>query len=393
MHRLEISNRQARRLWLASQGLSGTPTGPLDVLGMIHKLGFVQIDTIQVVARCQHHILWSRNQNYREKMLNPLLARDRAIFEHFTHDASVLPMDMLPLWRRQFRRIQAKMDRAGWWGMTPPGPIRAEIRARIEREGALCSQDFETDAPRSAEMWARPPHKKALDYMWYGGELATCFRKNFNKYYNLAERVFPDALWRQDMEDHAQVDGLHQAAMDRIWFGTLGEVRKFWDATEVAETKDWAARAKLVPVRIGAADGGWYEAVALPDIEARLADLEAPTSRLRILNPFDPAIRDRNRLERLFGMEYRNEMFVPAAKRIWGYYVFPLLEGDRFVGRLEAKAHRAKDKLEVINLWPEAGVKWTAGRQRKLEAELERLARFVGVGTITEAQGRTVANL
>ena len=92
-------------------------------------------------------------------------------------------------------------------------------------------------------------------------------------------------------------------------------------------------------------------------------------------------------------MEYRNEMFVPAAKRIWGYYVFPLLEGDRFVGRLEAKAHRAKDKLEVINLWPEAGVKWTAARQRKLEAELERLARFVGVGTITEAQGRTVANL
>ena len=115
---LEISNRQARWLWLDAQGLSGTPTGKLDVLAMIHALGFVQIDTIQVVSRCQHHILWSRNQNYREKMLNPLLARDRSIFEHFTHDASVLPMEFLPLWRRQFRRIQAKMDRAGWWMMT-----------------------------------------------------------------------------------------------------------------------------------------------------------------------------------------------------------------------------------------------------------------------------------
>ena len=86
---LRISNRQARWLWLASQVLSDTPTGPLDVYGMIEQLGFVQLDTIQTVSRAHHHILWSRNQNYREKMLNPLLAKDRLIFEHFTHDASV----------------------------------------------------------------------------------------------------------------------------------------------------------------------------------------------------------------------------------------------------------------------------------------------------------------
>ena len=379
---LEISNRQARWLWLDAQGLSGTPTGKLDVLAMIHALGFVQIDTIQVVSRCQHHILWSRNQNYREKMLNPLLARDRSVFEHFTHDASVLPMEFLPLWRRQFRRIQAKMDRAGWWGMTPPGPISEEIKSPIARKGALCSQDFETDAPRSKEMWARPPHKKALDYLWYAGELATCYRKNFNKFYNLADRVFPRDLWEQELPDRDQIDGLHRAAMDRISFGTLGEIRKFWDATEVAETKEWAAQAGLVPVRIKTADGQAYEAFGVPDIEARLAQVSAPTARLRILNPFDPAIRDRTRFERLFGMEYRNEMFVPAAKRKGGDYVFPLLEGDRFVGRLEAKAHRAKDKLEVMNLWVEPGVKWTKARAAKLEAELDRMARFVGVSQV-----------
>ena len=94
--RIDITNRQARGLWLSAQGLAETPTGPLDVLAIIKRLGYVQLDTIQVVSRAHHHILWSRNQNYREPMLNRLLGRDRLVFEHFTHDASVLPMDFLP---------------------------------------------------------------------------------------------------------------------------------------------------------------------------------------------------------------------------------------------------------------------------------------------------------
>ena len=381
MSKLEISNRQARWLWLDVNGLGDAPTGQLDLRAIIRQLGFVQIDTIQVVARCQHHILWSRNQNYREKMLDPLLAKDRAIFEHFTHDASVLPMEFLPLWRRQFQRMKRKMDTASWGG-TPDQDLCVAIRNRIAQEGALSTQDFETDAPRSKEMWARPPHKRALDYMWYAGDLATCYRKNFNKFYNLAERVFPAEYWQDERSEQTQTDGLHNEALARLGFGTLGEVRKFWDATEVVETKAWAERADLVPCRIETAQGQWYDAVASADIEERLTHLRAPTSRLRILNPFDPAIRDRTRFQRLFGMEYRNEMFVPAAKRIWGYYVFPLLEGDRFVGRLEAKAHRAENRLEVMNLWVEPGVKWTAARQNKLDAELQRMARFVSVDKV-----------
>ena len=381
MSKLEISNRQARWLWLDVNGLGDAPTGQLDLRAIIRQLGFVQIDTIQVVARCQHHILWSRNQNYREKMLDPLLAKDRAIFEHFTHDASVLPMEFLPLWRRQFQRMKRKMDTASWGG-TPDQDLCVAIRNRIAQEGALSTQDFETDAPRSKEMWARPPHKRALDYMWYAGDLATCYRKNFNKFYNLAERVFPAEYWQDERSEQTQTDGLHNEALARLGFGTLGEVRKFWDATEVVETKAWAERADLVPCRIETAQGQWYDAVACANIEERLAKVKAPTSRLRILNPFDPAIRDRTRFQRLFGMEYRNEMFVPAAKRIWGYYVFPLLEGDRFVGRLEAKAHRAENRLEVMNLWVEPGVKWTAARQNKLDAELQRMARFVSVDKV-----------
>ena len=113
MPALRIDNRTARRLWLTAQGLAETPTGAFDLLGTIRDLGFVQLDSIQVVVRAHHHILWSRNQNYRPKMLDRALAKDRAVFEHFTHDASVLPMEFLPMWRRQFARKAAQMGRAG----------------------------------------------------------------------------------------------------------------------------------------------------------------------------------------------------------------------------------------------------------------------------------------
>jgi uncharacterized protein len=103
---------------------------------------------------------------------------------------------------------------------------------------------------------------------------------------------------------------------------------------------------------------------------------------LRIINPFDPVARDRDRLLRLFGFDYRIEIFVPPAKRKWGYYVYPLLEGDRFVGRIELKADRKRGALEVRRLWAEPGVKWTAGRADKLDAELARLGQLVDAGTI-----------
>jgi uncharacterized protein YcaQ len=108
----EIRNRDARRLWLDAQGLSATPTGPLDLAAMIRGLGFVQLDSIRVVSRAHHHILWSRNQNYREPMLDKLMRKERGVFEHFTHDASVIPMEFYSSWRRQFRRLEEKVR--GW---------------------------------------------------------------------------------------------------------------------------------------------------------------------------------------------------------------------------------------------------------------------------------------
>ena len=385
MAELRIDNRNARRLWLHSQGLGETPTGPLDLAAMIQALGFVQLDTIQVVSRAHHHILWSRNQNYREPMLDRLLAKDRAVFEHFTHDASVLPMEFLPMWRRQFDRMRAYYDRAGWVKGLPDAGERQKIKDRIAREGALSTHAFDTKIEGERQMWHRPPHKLALDYMWYAGELATCHRVNFTKFYDLAERVFPAHLREMELSEAEQIRWLCEAALDRMSFGSAGDVKRFWDAVTLPEARAWADGAELVPVSVQGADGSWASAVAPPDIVDRLAGLTPATSRLRILNPFDPVIRDRNRLSRLFGFDYRVEMFVPAAKRIWGYYVFPILEGERFVGRIEVKADRKASRLDVLKLWPEPGVKWMPAREEKLGAELARMARFIGVESVHRA--------
>ena len=380
---LEIDNRTARSLWLTTNGLSKAPTGPLDLAKIIHQLGFVQLDTIQVVSRAHHHILWSRNQNYREPMLDKALGKDRAIFEHFTHDASVLPMEFLPMWKRQFRRKKDRIDRSNWYSSMLGPEGREEIKSRIREQGPLSTHDFDTKIEGEKTMWKRPPHKLALDYMWYSGELATCHRVNFTKFYNLAERVFPSQLWEQNVDDQEQVNWLCEAALDRLSFGNASDVHKFWEATDLDEVKSWVSEHEhLVPLRIQSHDKSWVEAFGPANIEDRLARLEKPTSRLRILNPFDPAIRDRNRLERLFGFNYRIEMFVPAAKRQWGYYVYPILEGDRFVGRIEVKADRKKGALNVIQFWPEGKTKWTPARIQKLHGELERLARFIKVSDI-----------
>ena len=380
---LKISNREARRLWLDRQGLLETPTGHLDQQGLasiIERLGFVQLDTIRIIARAHDHILWSRNQNYREPMLDQLM-RDRMVFEHFTHDASVLPMTSYPFWRRQFERMRARVESSRWYELMPPRRERENILRRVEAEGPLSTRDFEARAkPKSDHAWARPPHKVALDYYWYAGVLATCHRKNFIKHYNVSEKVIPGEHRERSITDAKQLDWLCSNGLERLGFATEGDLQRFWDAADLDEVKGWTKknRKKLVDVEIEGADGGAYKALAPADIEERLKALTPATTRLRLLNPFDPVIRDRRRLERLFGFDYRVEMFTPAAKRQYGYYVYPILEGERFVGRIEVRADRKNGALSVDNIWWERGVKVTNARLKKLDAELERIGRFVG---------------
>lgn len=378
----QINNRAARRLWLHKLGVGHVPAGPLDLDAIIHALGFVQLDTIQNITRAHHHILWSRNQNYREPMLWQRL-KARRLFEHFTHDASVIPMEFYPMWTRQYRRIGEKLDNSKYYKAMRESD-NASVKARITQEGPLCTRDFDTKIIGEKKMWSRPPHKLALDYLWYKGELTTSHRENFIKFYDLTERIMPESLREKTMSDKAQIDWLCRNALKRIGFGTLGNIQRFWDAVSSTEVKVWAEKNAhdLMSVDVESASGHWTETLAFNSIEDEISNLRPATSRLRIINPFDPVVRDRKRFERLFGFAYKNEMFVPKAKRQWGYYVYPILEGERFVGRIDLKADRKASTLNVINNWAETSVRWTAKRQEKLDAELARLSRFIGAQNI-----------
>lgn len=374
MTRIRITNRDARRLWLAQMLLTEGPRDPAEI---IRALGFLQIDTIRNVARAQDHILWSRATGYREERVWRLL-KSRALFEHFTHDASLIPAEVLPYWSRRFRVLGDRVARGSWYHSGLAQDEIHRIRDRIEAEGPLSTHAFDTKIEGAREMWARPPHKKALDQMWYAGTLGTSHREKFVKFYDLGSRVFPEGIDHGKTEAE-QVDWLCGRAIDRLGVATRSEITWFWQAATPAEVKHWSETADLVPVAVEAADGSTTEALALPDIVARIAAAPSPGTRMRLINPFDPAIRDRARLERLFGFAYRNEMFVPKSKRVFGYYVYPLLEGDRFVGRIELRADRQTGELCVVGFWPEPGVKWPASRGDRLTAELERFRRFAGL--------------
>jgi len=371
----------ARRLWLSKQELIRTPTGKIELESTIKRLGYVQIDSIQNVARAHHHILWSRNQNYREKMLDQMLRVDRSIFEHFTHDASVIPTDFYPYWHRQFDRQKKRIKSASWFKKLPGPAGRRKILNRIESEGPLSSNDFKSRITGTREMWSRPPHKLALDYMWYAGDLATSHRKGFTKFYDLAERVIPSAIQQTEVSDNEQLDWLCRGALTRLGFASPGDIQRFWEAATLPEVKAWvdANASNVTEIEVQTSNGDWFRQYAPKEIEEEVANLGNASSRLRILNPFDPLIRNRKRLQQLFGFEYRIEIFVPAAKRQWGYYIYPLLEGERFVGRIELKADRKSGTLELAHLWPEQKIVWNATRAAKLDAELARFARFAGL--------------
>jgi uncharacterized protein YcaQ len=166
----------------------------------------------------------------------------------------------------------------------------------------------------------------------------------------------------------------------------VAEIAAFWDALPREAARAWAqaalARGEIVEIAVEGADGSLRPALARPDLLTNAEEASPPPTRLRVLSPFDPALRDRARAEFLFGFHYRIEVFVPEPKRRWGYYVFPVLQGDRLVGRLDAKAHRSEGVLRVRAFWPEAGVQLTKARTAKLMAELDRLARFSGCNRV-----------
>ena len=396
--RPKIDTRAARHLFLHRSGLAQAPSGPAkgdDLLGLIRELGFVQLDSINTVARAHDLTLFARRPAYRPKALKRLYESDRALFEHWTHDASVIPIEFYPHWRLRFARDAARL-KSRWrdWQGAEFQQKFDDVLTHIRDRGPVSSSDVGTDEARSnGGWWEWHPSKTALEYLWRSGALTVVGRDAFRKRYDLTERVIEEHLRHADTcpapED--SIDWLCNAALDRQGFATSGEIAAFWDTVTPAEAKAWCAAQEaagaLVQADIACVGGATRAVYLRPETLDQIADLAPPTARMRVLSPFDPALRDRKRTERLFGFHYRIEIFVPEPKRVYGYYVFPLMEGDRIVGRIDMKAHRDCDELRVTALWPEPGVRWSDARTRRLEAELTRITRLAGVSQVVFANG------
>jgi len=236
---LNISNDEARHSLIYHYGLHSAPVGAcssVDVLCLIKDLGYVQIDPIKVVARAHDHILWSRKNQYRPKQLEQLLARDKAVFEHFCHDACLLPMEFLPYWQEQFRRRANLYSSPGWNPTVLNKKAQQQVLNRIRNEGPLCSKDFRTKTSTTSKtIWSKPEHKKMLDYLWFKGELAVSKRPKFIKYYDLAERMFPSEFLQQKISEPQRIQWLALNALQRMGFGTAGDIMRFWEACSLGE--------------------------------------------------------------------------------------------------------------------------------------------------------------
>jgi uncharacterized protein YcaQ len=386
-----VPTATARRLLLGAQGLLDDPRrkATADALyEVIERMGFVQIDSINVVERAHHLTLAARFQSYQPRLLERLLERQRRLFEHWTHDASAIPTIWYPYWKIRFERYRRRVLEHPWW-MERVGPdperVTDHVRERIAREGPLRTRDFEDERPAGTDKawWGWKPEKAALEYLWRTGELAIAGRASFHKVYDLAERVLPEAHAAPRPSDEEHLDWACRSALERLGIASPDELAGFWRAVSLAEVRAWCARAsatgEIVAVQVETADGSRPRASwAVPDWETRAAALPPAPPRVRLLSPFDPILRDRKRTLRLFDFDYRFEAFVPGEHRKHGYYVLPILEGERLVGRLDPKLHRERGVLEVKNLWWEPGVRESKGRRASLEAALDRLVRLVG---------------
>jgi len=386
-----IPPQAARRLLLAGQGLLADPARPATparVLSQIRDLGFVQLDSINVVERAHHHILWSRLHNYRPATLDDLQRRGD-VFEHWTHDASILPSEVFPHWRSRFAHVAW-----GSWLRTKMGDgheaVATAVLERVRQQGPLMARDFEHPGRKSGPWWDWKPAKAALEYHWRTGTLAIPRRVNFQKVYDLTERVLPRVHGLPVPTRAEHVEWACRGALERLGAATPKEIAGYWGTVTLAETVAWckaavgegrAAEVGLAAIEragVGVGDVATRPGVALPDWRKRLARAPEPPSEMRLLSPFDPILRDRARCLRLFGFDYRFEAFVPEPKRKYGYYVLPVLHGDRLVARLDPKFDRESGTLRVRGVWWEPTIKPTRAMRVGLDAAVVKYAQLLG---------------
>ena len=367
---LTISQTRARHLWIAAQKLdSAAPFGGgLDATrAAIAHLGYVQIDTINVIERCHHHILWSRIPNYRRADLTQAQSVDKSVFEYWTHALSYVPTADLGYFVPAMKQHREAPSR--WFGSVTPDEVKKMLK-RLKTEGPLSIRDIGDDelVDKNHPWASRKPSKRVLEMMFYQGHVTVGARQGMLKTYDLMARHF-EALPKPATERQIVAYKLDRALRSQ-GVVSLDSICHL-DAPSKAAVKELidsrVRRKLLVPVTVEGAEKvpHWTEPATL-----KSAASEPPTL-VHILSPFDPLIIQRKRLKLFFGYDHLFEAYLPAEKRKLGYFALPVLMGDRIVAAVDLKTDRQAGRLLVQ--------KWTAleevGAEGKAAIE-EALGRF-----------------
>jgi len=366
MNKAHLSSKSVRKIILHAQLLDGgteLSEGKEGIAQTINALGYVQIDTISVIRRSHHHTLWTRRNDYDDKMLHDLQANDRLIFEYWGHAMSYLPMSdyryFLPR-MRNFLNPSSKWTRQQ---MEKYDHLTQSILERIRNEGPLSSKDFSSSTgKKGGTWWDWKPAKAALELLFWRGELMVTERQNFKKVYDLTERVIPEDVNTIMPNSDELGQFLVRRALSAFGVANEKEIQKYLqpgaarDSDLQAVGKDVILKTlnnfleskEVLHVIIEENQNEVY--YALPDVLENANRSENKLPHVFFLSPFDNLVIQRERVKRLFGFQYSLECYVPASKRRFGYFVLPILWGDTFVGRLDPKADRKNKALIIRNL-------------------------------------------
>jgi uncharacterized protein YcaQ len=384
----QISITAARHLHLAAQGLLRKPSRrakPDDILPTIRRMSLLQIDTINIVARSPYLVLFSRLGAFEPHWLDDAL-RNGELMEYWAHEACFLP-------REDFALVRHRMlapDKMGWkyrqaWMQEHAAEIE-QLIAHIEQHGPVRSADFEHPRKGTSGWWEWKPHKRHLEGLFTAGKVMVIERRNFQRVYDLTQRVMPqwddvrDLLSQEQaeaimLEKSARSLGLFRAQ----WLADYYRLRRPALALALAQMQE---AQTILPVNVEGLGPAWLHASLLPLLEQAQAD-KLTATHSAVLSPFDPVVWDRKRAEQLFGFSYRLECYTPAPKRQYGYFVLPLLHRGRLVGRMDAKMHRKTGVLEVIALFLEEGVSPSLQLEKGLQRAITDFARWQGAQRIT----------
>lgn len=345
----ELSIKDARKLVLASQGIhreSDFKTGKSAVADAVDKLSYIQIDTISVIERAHHHTLWNRLKKYDPKQLEAAL-KDRTIFEYWSHAAAYLPISD---YRYSLPRKHALSNGEIHWYKREPKEM-AHVLDRIRAEGALQASDFAQERSIKGGWGEQKPAKRALEQLFMEGELMISDRKGFQKVFDLTERVLPENIDDSTPTDQEFYDHLIKRYLSANGLGTAAEIsylRKRIKPNIQARCEELANSGELHQITIG--DLNYFA----PSNFENILEKKLSRQKVKILSPFDNLLIQRQRMRDLFDFDYQIECYVPKDKRKHGYFVLPLLQGQEFVGRLDAKIDRKTGVLNIVSLFIES---------------------------------------